>query len=437
MASQPSSPQVIRFGTFEVDLQARELRKSGLKLKVYDQTFQLLGALLERPGEVITREELRQKLWPGDTFVDFDHGINTAVKKLRDVLGDSAESPRFVETLARRGYRFLTPVHGAVRLPAVNDGPATVSQPAREAREIDGNNEYLTDGRQQPPGMIASLQNREILAWILLGATSLALAVLAVVHFRHQISETHAVRFQVPLPDHVTLTWIDIPVLSPNGRRLAFVGAGSDSKRHLWLHSLDSLTTQLLPGTEGAAVPFWSPDSRFVAFEAENERKLKKIDVMNGPPQTLCQIGGFVGGAWSRDGIILFSQWTSSQGSTLYRVSAMGGQVEPVLPFDKSRPENDQPRFLPDGRHFLYRSLSRHEGAENGAIYLGSLDSKETRMLIPTASNVVYAPPGFLIYSRGETLMAQGFDVGKLELTGWLAALKTIFLSFPPLRTAF
>jgi DNA-binding winged helix-turn-helix (wHTH) protein len=85
----------MRFGVFEVDLRARELRKGGLKLKVHEQTLQLLGALIERPGEVVTREELRQKLWPGDTFVDFDQGINTAIKKLREVLGDSAENPRF------------------------------------------------------------------------------------------------------------------------------------------------------------------------------------------------------------------------------------------------------------------------------------------------------------------------------------------------------
>src|SRR5579864_5436776 len=98
MAIQPQSRQVMRFGLFEVDLRARELRKAGLKLKVHEQTLQLLGALIERPGEVITREELRQKLWPGDTFVDFDQGINTAIKKLREALGDSAENPRFVET---------------------------------------------------------------------------------------------------------------------------------------------------------------------------------------------------------------------------------------------------------------------------------------------------------------------------------------------------
>ena len=103
---------LIRFGIFEADLRAGELRRSGSKIKLQDQPFQLLALLLEKPGEVVTREELRGKLWPADTFVDFDHGLNAAVKRLRDALGDSAENPRFVETLSRRGYRFLAPVNG-------------------------------------------------------------------------------------------------------------------------------------------------------------------------------------------------------------------------------------------------------------------------------------------------------------------------------------
>src|SRR4029077_7688909 len=101
--------QVIRFATFEVDLQAQELRKGGLRLKLTGQPFQVLAILLEQPGVVVTREELQKRLWP-DTFVDVDHNLNTAINKIREVLGDSAENPRFVETLPRRGYRFIAPV---------------------------------------------------------------------------------------------------------------------------------------------------------------------------------------------------------------------------------------------------------------------------------------------------------------------------------------
>lgn len=101
---------IARFGVFEADLGARELRKQGHKIRLQDQPFAVLAILLERPGVVISREEIRQKLWPADTFVDFDHSLNTAVNKIRETLGDSAGSPRFVETVARRGYRFVCEV---------------------------------------------------------------------------------------------------------------------------------------------------------------------------------------------------------------------------------------------------------------------------------------------------------------------------------------
>src|SRR3984885_4904174 len=100
----------LRFGVFEVDLRAGELRKHGLRVRLQEQPFQVLATLLEHPGEVVTREELQKKLWPADIFVDFDHGLNKAINKIREALGDSADSPRFVETVTRRGYRFLADV---------------------------------------------------------------------------------------------------------------------------------------------------------------------------------------------------------------------------------------------------------------------------------------------------------------------------------------
>ena len=106
------------FGTFDVDLETGELRRNGLKLKLQEKPFQMLAMLLEHPGEVVTREALRERLWAANTFVDFDHGLNTATKKLRQALGDSAENPRFIETLARRGYRFIAPVARCRTLPA-------------------------------------------------------------------------------------------------------------------------------------------------------------------------------------------------------------------------------------------------------------------------------------------------------------------------------
>ena len=104
--------EIQRFGTFEVDVRSGELRRQGVRIKLQEQPFHVLTVLLQRPGEVVTREELRSQNWPADTFVDFDNSLNTAINKLREALGDSADSPRFIETLPRRGYRFIAPVTG-------------------------------------------------------------------------------------------------------------------------------------------------------------------------------------------------------------------------------------------------------------------------------------------------------------------------------------
>ena len=127
--SNPSSNReatLLRFGVFEVDLAVGELRKNGARIRLQEQPFQVLAALLQHPGQVVTRDDLREAIWPADTFVDFDHSLNTAVNKIREALGDSASSPRFVETLARRGYRFIAPVEGV----AQENDPAT--SPAAE-----------------------------------------------------------------------------------------------------------------------------------------------------------------------------------------------------------------------------------------------------------------------------------------------------------------
>jgi cholera toxin transcriptional activator len=128
MAVPQYNKRVARFGVFELDLSAGELRKSGVKLRLQGQPYQVLALLLERAGEVVTREELQQKLWPSDTFVDFDHSLNTAINKVRDALGDSASSPRYVETLARRGYRFIAPVQTLDQTVAAGETPLDHSE---------------------------------------------------------------------------------------------------------------------------------------------------------------------------------------------------------------------------------------------------------------------------------------------------------------------
>ena len=143
-----NNSRIARFGVFELDLSAGELRKSGVKLRLQGQPFQVLALLLERAGEVVTREELQQKLWPSDTFVDFDHSLNTAINKVREALGDSASSPRYVETLARRGYRFIAPVQ-AVRAERCSTPTNQRSRATRGSNSA--NSEYV-----RPAGRTAS-----------------------------------------------------------------------------------------------------------------------------------------------------------------------------------------------------------------------------------------------------------------------------------------
>ena len=130
---------LVRFGIFELDLRSGELRKAGARLNLPDQPLQFLTALLERPVQLVTRDELRQRLWPADTFVDFEHGLNAVVNRLRETLGDSAETPRFIETVPRRGYRFIAPVEGVgltaddspPQMPADSDQPVGHYCPCR------------------------------------------------------------------------------------------------------------------------------------------------------------------------------------------------------------------------------------------------------------------------------------------------------------------
>jgi DNA-binding winged helix-turn-helix (wHTH) protein len=150
------SASVIRFGVYELDLRAEELSKNGTKIRLRGQPFQVLVMLLERPGEIVTREELRAKLWPDGTFVDFDHGLNTAINKIREVLGDSAENPRFVETLPRRGYRFIGTVGNASR--ELQSQPAVVQLISPEKNLDKQGTELLA------PGAIGSLSSLVVLS---------------------------------------------------------------------------------------------------------------------------------------------------------------------------------------------------------------------------------------------------------------------------------
>ena len=206
--------------------------------------------------------------------------------------------------------------------------------------------------------------------------------------------------------------------LSPDGRRLAFVARrDAIGPPLLWVRPLDGLVAQSLVGTEGATYPFWSPDSRFIAFLAQG--KVKKIAVSGGAPVTLADASLGATGAWNRDDVILF---TPKGGAQLYRVSASGGTPSPVTTVDTGSGGEQHwfPFFLPDGRHFLYSALGgKTAGAANpSGVYVGSLDPTEkSSLLLPDGSHAKYAE-GYLIYMRGTTLMVRPFDANRRELQG-------------------
>ena len=203
--------------------------------------------------------------------------------------------------------------------------------------------------------------------------------------------------------------------VSPDGRRLAFVGPDASGLVMLWVRPLDSLAAQPLAGTEGAAAPFWSPDNRFVAFVAGG--KLMKIEASGGPASTVAEASLNVPGAWSRDNVILF---TPASGSPLWRVPAAGGRPSAATALDATADEKAHafPVFLPDGRRFLYRAIG---GAMSG-LYAGSLDSPERTRILDDAVNVQFSN-GALLYLRDTTLVARPFDASRLAFSGDEVAL--------------
>jgi eukaryotic-like serine/threonine-protein kinase len=253
------------------------------------------------------------------------------------------------------------------------------------------------------------------LPWAVAAIAIVAALALGVVSYRHVIEEQpRVVKMSVLPPEKATVANTSAPALSPDGRHLAFV-ATTEGKDQLWVRDLDSLAARALTGTEGAYDPFWSPDSRSLAFFAD--RKLKKIEVAGGPALTLCDTSNIVrGGSWSKNGVIVFAV----PGAGNFRVSAAGGTAAPVTQPDAASGENIRfPWFLPDGRHFLY--LITGVGGKSG-IYTGDVDfqndAKSRRRVIADNSMAAYVPPGYLLFVRDRTLMAQPFDAVKLQTTG-------------------
>ena len=256
---------------------------------------------------------------------------------------------------------------------------------------------------------VSKRNRRELVAWSVAGLFLIAAVVLSWLYLRRPAVAEPLTSFVIAAPSDAVE--VSSPAISPDGRNLVFV-AISQGKRSLYLRSLASTEAHPIAGTDDGHSPFWSPDSRFIGFFANN--KLKKIEATGGPVQTLCAAQSDYGGTWNEDGLILFSLDTKG----INRVPAGGGTPTPVLPLEAARKELAQawPFFLPDGRHFLYQSWNGR--SDDSAIYVAALDGSDRKFLVKADSSPVYAAPGYLLFARGATLTAQSFDARKLQLAG-------------------
>ena len=283
----------------------------------------------------------------------------------------------------------------------------------QSARDVMSELRWIGQAGSQPgaPAVVVSRRkNREKLAWAIAAAAIAGLAVLGGLQLRRHEEPAPTVRFEVSPPPDVRFGYG--LAISPDGSQLVFEGSAV-GKQKLYLRRIASTEVKELPGTEGAAFPFWSPDGSRLGFFVGGS--LKRYDLATGSAQILAPSANGRGGTWSRDGVILFAPDT---GTGLSRVSVDGGKpvAETVLDPRGQEGSHRWPFFLPDGRHYLY--LVRGAAAGKPGIYVGTLDSKKRQFVAEAVSAVGYAPPGFLLYVRQKALVAQPFDAGKVKTVG-------------------
>ncbi|HTF45669.1 MAG TPA: winged helix-turn-helix domain-containing protein, partial [Terriglobales bacterium] len=345
------SDRTFQFGAYEVDQRSGELRKHGVKIRIQEQPFQILVLLLDRPGEIVGREEIRGKLWPENTFVDFDNAISSAVRKLREALSDSADNPRFIETLAKRGYRFIGPIE--TRLPA----PLAVPKRTRI--------------RVVPiaAGMLLILG---IAAWWLWPRPKPA-----------------AVQ-STPLPLTAARGWERNPSFSPDGSQVAYAWdeTGTGNNSHIYIKLVGSgRPVQLTQDAKPDVVPSWSLDGRSIAFVRvlDQGSAIYLIPPVGGTERKLAE-GYFYGSIhWSPDGrfLAVADRKSANKPPSLYRMDAENGEeLRLTTPPGASSTDAD-PVFSPDGRKLLF---ARCGGAYTCGLYLldlsaGYRPSAEPRLL--------------------------------------------------------
>jgi Tol biopolymer transport system component/DNA-binding winged helix-turn-helix (wHTH) protein len=348
------------FGPFAVDLDAGELRKHGVLLRLQEQPLQVLAALLERPGEVITREELVRRLWPEGTFVDFDRGLNAAVTRLRQTLSDSAESPRYVETLARRGYRFMGPLDVAVSKaePSPRAVPLNVAVPEAVATAS------------------AAHWNRHKWVWPIL---ALLLAMAAVGGWWVMIRTKHeSVARWVRITADSGLT--TDPAISPDGKLLAYASDRGGGGLDIWVQQLvhGGQTIRITTGDADEHEPSFSPDGSKVVFRSEqNGGGVYIVSSLGGEPTMLAPLGR--GPRFSPDGLLV-SYWkgvfiSSTLGAgagepSIFVVPAAGGTARELR---TGLAEASHPVWSPDGTHIMvYGSRGRAAQLPLGAAKLAA-----------------------------------------------------------------
>ena len=389
--------RIVRFGNFEVDLQSGELRNKGLKVKLQGQPFQVLAILLERAGEVVTREELRIKLWPADTFVDFDHGLNAAVKRLRDALGESAESPIFVETIARRGYRFLGRV----------DVPAATSSGLSDLKGIKADTEAGKVSTNVFPTSVSGSRDRK---WQL-GVALLAIVVLAsmaVAWFMwRKVAESTESKVSVTLQrltTNATEHWVITSAISPDGKYLAYSDNTGVYCRVLSTGELHSL----VPKVSDVTSLGWFPDnSQVLASWATPlaKKSLWAVSILGGNARQLSEEGWSA--SVSPDGehiVFLKGADFADMGHEIWVMRTNGADQRKLVSFPEGQLAS--PVWSPDGRWIAYVThKSDDDDTEGTRIDLFNLKQGTSKVLLSQPVEgwaMTWLPDGRLVYAMDE-----------------------------------